>query len=216
MKLSFTRDSRLHLMEERARLHHRLRFRIVLHPLIAPPSLSATGNFLLLLSCLSTRCQTHPSTSRNRNHDARLDHLQAFLPYGHDDLPLLLQQLDQGAKARQEWNRDFVFRSKSVGTGLRIRHRDLHPFGCYVIGHLPRELPEVADTTHSDSCLEGAFLGWDVATLTVWIWSFRKKEPVRMHDPVFYRQKFPFLDPSVLLNREISLQDIELLRAGDS
>eukprot|EP00961_Rhodomonas_salina_P043367 583184-Rhodomonas_salina.2 len=30
-------------------------------------------------------------------------------------------------------------------------HCNLHPFRCYVIGHLPRESPEVADTTHSDS-----------------------------------------------------------------
>eukprot|EP00961_Rhodomonas_salina_P187216 2527675-Rhodomonas_salina.1 len=95
-------------------------------------------------------------------------------------------------------------------------HRDLHPFGCYAIGHLPREFPEVADTTHSDRGLEGAFLGWDIAMPTVWIWSFRKKEPVRMHDPVFYGQKFPFLDPTVLLNRDIAPQDIERMRAGDS
>eukprot|EP00961_Rhodomonas_salina_P174698 2356416-Rhodomonas_salina.2 len=93
-------------------------------------------------------------------------------------------------------------------------HRDLHPFRCYVIRHLSRESPEVADTTHSDRGLEGAFLGWDVATPTVWIWSFRRKEPVRMHDPTFYGKKFPFLDPSVLLNRELTRSDIELMLLG--
>eukprot|EP00961_Rhodomonas_salina_P101250 1362751-Rhodomonas_salina.2 len=125
MKLSsgFTQDRRLHLMDELARLHCHLRFRIVLRPLIAPPSLSATGNFLLLLSCLSIPDQTLPSTFRNRNHDVRLDHLHAFFSYGHEDLPLLRQQLDQGAKASQDWNRDFVFRSMTVGTGLRIRRK---------------------------------------------------------------------------------------------
>eukprot|EP00961_Rhodomonas_salina_P108938 1465982-Rhodomonas_salina.1 len=94
-------------------------------------------------------------------------------------------------------------------------HHDLHPFGCYVIGHLPRESPEVTDTTHSDSGLEGAFLGWDITTLTVWIWSFRRKEPVRMHDPVFYWSKLPFSDPSVLLNRDITVQEIARMRETD-
>jgi len=74
-------------------------------------------------------------------------------------------------------------------------HRDLHPFWCYVIGRLPREHPDVKDTTHSDRGLEGAFLGWDMHTPTVWIWSFLKKKAVRMHDPVFYDKWYPFKDP---------------------
>eukprot|EP00961_Rhodomonas_salina_P254455 3438285-Rhodomonas_salina.1 len=94
-------------------------------------------------------------------------------------------------------------------------HQDLQPFGCYVIGLLSRDSPEVPDTTHSDRGLEGAFLGWDLTTPTVWIWSFRKKAPIRMHDPVFYGQKFPFSDPTVLLNREITVAEIERMRQDD-
>mmetsp|Transcript_30795 Transcript_30795/g.63767 ORF Transcript_30795/g.63767 Transcript_30795/m.63767 type:complete len:332 (+) Transcript_30795:555-1550(+) len=77
-------------------------------------------------------------------------------------------------------------------------HRDLHPFGCYIIGKLPREHPLVPNTTLSDRGLEGAFLGWDLSTPTVWMWSFRLKKPVRLHDPVFYDDRFPFADPSCL------------------
>eukprot|EP00961_Rhodomonas_salina_P117953 1587375-Rhodomonas_salina.2 len=82
-------------------------------------------------------------------------------------------------------------------------HRDLHPFGCYVIGHLLRESQEVPDTTHSDWGLEGAFLGWDIATPTVWLWSFRKQEPVLMHDPIFYC-------------KEITAADIAKMRSADT
>jgi len=74
--------------------------------------------------------------------------------------------------------------------------RDLHPFGCKVVGKLPREHPQVPNTTLSDRGLEGAFLGWDLSTPTVWLWSFRLKRPVRLHDPIFYDGKFPFDDPS--------------------
>eukprot|EP00961_Rhodomonas_salina_P152809 2056676-Rhodomonas_salina.1 len=45
-------------------------------------------------------------------------------------------------------------------------HRDLHQFGCYTIGKLPREHLDVVDTTNSDRGLEGAFLGWDLQTPT--------------------------------------------------
>jgi len=76
--------------------------------------------------------------------------------------------------------------------------RDLRPFGCYMIGTLPREHPQVPNATLSDRGLEGAFLGWDLSTPTVWMWSFRLKRPVRLHDPVFYVTKFPFRDPSCL------------------
>jgi len=93
--------------------------------------------------------------------------------------------------------------------------RDLHPFGCYVIGRLPREHPEVKDTTHSDRGLEGAFLGWDLHTPTVWIWSFRKKKAVRMHDPVFYNTRFPFKNPEILLNRDLTWDDVKKMHAED-
>eukprot|EP00961_Rhodomonas_salina_P032295 435571-Rhodomonas_salina.1 len=92
-------------------------------------------------------------------------------------------------------------------------HRDLVPFGCYTIRLLPRESPEVKDTTHSDRGLEGAFLGWDLATPTVWIWSFKKKAPVRMHDPIFYGKCFPFRDPSILINKAITESQVQKMRA---
>jgi len=71
----------------------------------------------------------------------------------------------------------------------------------FLIGQLPREHPLVANTTHSDRGLEGAFLGWDLATPTVWMWSFLLKKPIRLHDPTFYDSKYPFADPSCLVNR---------------
>jgi hypothetical protein len=40
--------------------------------------------------------------------------------------------------------------------------RDRHVFGSYVTGHLPREHPHVADTTHGDLAEEGVFLGNDL------------------------------------------------------
>eukprot|EP00961_Rhodomonas_salina_P257591 3480831-Rhodomonas_salina.3 len=62
-------------------------------------------------------------------------------------------------------------------------HCDLqvHPFGCFVAGKQPRKDLEVRDTTNSGRGLEGAFLGWELQTLTVWIWSFRKRKPIRLH-----------------------------------
>jgi len=75
-------------------------------------------------------------------------------------------------------------------------HRDLHPFGCYIIGRLPREHPAVTNTTLSDRGLEGAFLGWDLSTPTVWMWSFRLRKPIRLHDAIFYDHLYPFSDPS--------------------
>jgi hypothetical protein len=36
--------------------------------------------------------------------------------------------------------------------------RDRHVFGSYATGHLPREHPHVADTTHDDRAEEGVFL----------------------------------------------------------
>jgi len=54
-----------------------------------------------------------------------------------------------------------------------------------MIGKLPREHPLVTNTTLSDRGLEGAFLGWDLSTPTVWMWSFRQRKPIRIHDPIF-------------------------------
>eukprot|EP00961_Rhodomonas_salina_P165890 2235359-Rhodomonas_salina.2 len=83
-------------------------------------------------------------------------------------------------------------------------HKDLHPFGCYTVSKLPQEHPEVTDTTNSDRGLEGAFLGWDLLTPTVWIWSFKKKAPLSLHDPVFFDKQHPFSNPHILVNRELT------------
>mmetsp|Transcript_30789 Transcript_30789/g.63725 ORF Transcript_30789/g.63725 Transcript_30789/m.63725 type:complete len:429 (+) Transcript_30789:837-2123(+) len=95
-------------------------------------------------------------------------------------------------------------------------HSDLHPFGCYLIGKLPREHPAVKNTTLSDRGLEGAFLGWDLSTPTVWLWSFRLRKPVQLHDPVFYDHLFPFDDPSCLINKDMTADDVnEMHQQGD-
>jgi hypothetical protein len=57
----------------------------------------------------------------------------------------------------------------------QLRHnlvKDLHVFGSYVRGHLPREHPHVADTTHDDRAEEGVFLGNDLTTPNFWMYSF--------------------------------------------
>jgi hypothetical protein len=48
----------------------------------------------------------------------------------------------------------------------KIRHdltKDLHVFGSYVTGHLPRTHPFVVDTTHDDRAVEGVWLENDFA-----------------------------------------------------
>ena len=72
------------------------------------------------------------------------------------------------------------------------------------------------DTTDSDRGLEGAFLGWDLYTPTVWLWSFKKRKPVRMHDPVFFKSKFPFSDPTVLLNKDFTKQEVQQMHSADN
>ena len=52
--------------------------------------------------------------------------------------------------------------------------KDLVTWGCYMTAKLPSEHPLVQqDKTYADRALEGAFLGWDAKTLTVWMYSFR-------------------------------------------
>ena len=94
--------------------------------------------------------------------------------------------------------------------------RDLQAFGCYTIGRLPREHPEVHDSTNSDRGLEGAFLGWDLLTPTCWIYSFRLQRPIRLSDPEFFNRDFPFINPDVLLNKFDTMhEEIELMREED-
>ena len=75
--------------------------------------------------------------------------------------------------------------------------RDLHAFGSYCIGHLPRESKLVENTTLDDRGLEGAFLMSDHSTPTFWIWSFKFNKPMKMCDGIF-NPTYPFRDPSVL------------------
>jgi len=74
--------------------------------------------------------------------------------------------------------------------------RDRHVFGSYVTGHLPREHPHVADTTHDDRAEEGVFLGNDLTTPTFWLWSFKHKKAMRMSDPKHFDHILPFLQPA--------------------
>ncbi len=61
--------------------------------------------------------------------------------------------------------------------------KDLHVFGSYVTGHLLREHPHVADTTHDDRSEEGVFLGYDLTTPNFWMYSFRAKKVMMLGDP---------------------------------
>ncbi len=67
-----------------------------------------------------------------------------------------------------------------------LRHnlvKDLHVFGSYLTGHLPRAHPHVADTTHDDRAEEGVFLGNDLTTPNFWMYSFRAKKVMMLSDP---------------------------------
>ena len=65
----------------------------------------------------------------------------------------------------------------------KIRHdltKDLHVFGSYVTGHLPRTHPFVVDTTHDDRAVEGVWLGNDLCTPNFWMYSFAQKGPAHV------------------------------------
>ena len=89
--------------------------------------------------------------------------------------------------------------------------RDRHVFGSYVTGHLPREHPHVADTTHDDRAEEGVFLGNDLTTPTFWLWSFKHKKAMRMSDPKHFDHILPFLQPADV-HHAIPLTAHEVLR----
>jgi hypothetical protein len=89
--------------------------------------------------------------------------------------------------------------------------RDRHVFGSYVTGHLPREHPHVANTTHDDRPEEGVFLGNDLTTPTFWLWSFNHKKAMRMSDPKHFDHILPFLQPADV-HHAIPLTAQEVLR----
>jgi len=93
--------------------------------------------------------------------------------------------------------------------------RDLHTFGSYYIGHLPRESKLVENTTLDDRGLEGAFLMSDHSTPTFWTWSFKFNKPMKMCDGIF-NPTYPFRDPSVLQHAcDLSHEDICAMHAVD-
>ena len=61
---------------------------------------------------------------------------------------------------------------------------DRHVFGSFVMAHLPRKHPHVVDGTHDDRKEQGVFLGNDLTTPTLWLWSFRHKKAMHglMHE----------------------------------
>ena len=89
--------------------------------------------------------------------------------------------------------------------------RDRHIFGSYVTGHLPREHPHVADTTHDDRAEEGVFLGNDLTTPTFWLWSFKHRKAMRLSDPKHFDHILPFLQPSDV-HHSIPLSNADVVR----
>ena len=81
------------------------------------------------------------------------------------------------------------------------KQRDLQSvFGMYITGHLPRTHPDVAvDTTNAPRAEEGAFLGFDVATPTAWMYSFRKRKVLRIEVKKFSQHLLPFKNPECLV-----------------
>ena len=89
--------------------------------------------------------------------------------------------------------------------------RDRHVFGSYVTGHLPREHPHVADTTHDDRAEEGVFLGNDLTTPTFWLWSFKHRKAMRLSDPKHFDHILPFLQPADV-HHSIPLSSADIIR----
>eukprot|EP00961_Rhodomonas_salina_P204602 2761157-Rhodomonas_salina.1 len=93
---------------------------------------------------------------------------------------------------------------------------NLKPWACYATGYLPREHPDVKDTTNGDRAVEGAFMMWDDLTPTAWIYSFRHRSVIRCCDLQFRTHEFPFADPSVLVNKQsLSAEQIDTMHAED-
>jgi hypothetical protein len=79
-----------------------------------------------------------------------------------------------------------------------LRHnlvKDLHAFGSYVTGHLPRSHPHVTDTAHDDHPEEGVFLGNDLTTPNFWMYTFWAKKVMMVSDPKHWDHILPFMQP---------------------
>jgi hypothetical protein len=93
-----------------------------------------------------------------------------------------------------------------------LRHnlvKDVHVFGSYVMGHLPRTHPHVADTTHDDRAEEGVFLGNDLTTTNFWMYSFRVKKVMMLSDPKRWGHILPFKQPGDVPHK-IALTDTDI------
>ena len=87
--------------------------------------------------------------------------------------------------------------------------RDLHRFGSYVTGHLPRTHPLVDNETLDDRALEGVWLGNDLTTPMFWMYSFKLRKVVRLSDPRHFDHILPFLCPDDIPHRiDLSADDI--------
>ena len=94
--------------------------------------------------------------------------------------------------------------------------RDLHRFGSYVTGHLPRTHPLVDNETMDDRALEGVWLGNDLTTPTFWMYSFQLRKIVRLSDPRHFDHILPFLQPDDLPHKiALSPADICDMHAED-
>ena len=94
--------------------------------------------------------------------------------------------------------------------------RDLHRFGSYVTGHLPRAHPLVDNETLDDRALEGVWLGNDLTTPTFWMYSFKLRKVVRLSDPKHFDHILPFLQPDDLPHKiDLSAAEICDMHAAD-
>ena len=96
-------------------------------------------------------------------------------------------------KNRSVWERLDV-----ISPVHKMRHNlaaDLHVFGSYVTGHLPRAHPLVVDTTHDDRALEGIWFDNELNTPNFLMWSFKHKKVYTMSDPRHFDTILPFLQP---------------------
>eukprot|EP00961_Rhodomonas_salina_P063146 848464-Rhodomonas_salina.1 len=89
-------------------------------------------------------------------------------------------------------------------------NRDLHQFTCYMVAKLHSYHPlVVANKTHADRGLEGAFLGWHDSTLTCLMYSFQLQRILQVQDTVFdHDDEYLFLDPACLVSRGMLTDDM--------
>jgi hypothetical protein len=101
-----------------------------------------------------------------------------------------------------------------------MRHditKDLHVFGSYVTGHLPRTHPLVDDTTHEDRALEGIWLGNELHTPNFKMWSFKHKKVYTLSDPRHFDTILPFLQPGDVGHKiDLTVEDIQNMHAADN